>query len=303
MIGGAGTYSAVGARLLSPTSSSSSTIGWIVDEGTDFPQAIRETILSWQTSLVLRPRDGLTTRGWNGYSGNEHRAFKYLTEKKRITADDLTPVLLESKSFHLICSASRCIELVASILEKRSLDLDRPYFIWEPVPDLMTPDELENIKEALHIVDIVSPNHDELGALFHFKHTDTIDCSAVELQAPTLIGNGVGPNGEGSIVVRCGKEGSFVANSQHREWIPAYHQDQAKVIDPTGGGNGFLGGLAIGLVRSKDIIEAIKWASISASFCIEQVGPPVLDDFGSHELWNGCNVFERLQEYKQRLER
>lgn len=246
---------------------------------------------------MLRARDGLTTRGWNGYSGNEVRAFKYLTEKKRLTADDLTPVLRESKSFHMICSASRCIELVERILDLRPLDLERPCFIWEPVPDLCVPEELETIKEALQVIDIVSPNHDELGALFHFKHTGVVDRSAVELQATTLISNGVGP-GQGAIVVRCGKEGSFVANDRHRTWISAYHQDQAKVIDPTGGGNGFLGGLAVGIVRTGDIIEATKWASIAASFCIEQVGPPTLDGTGSEEKWNGSNVLERLQEYK-----
>jgi len=72
IIGGAGTYSAIGARIVSPPPASSR-VGWIVDCGSDFPNELRETIASWETGVLLRQRDGLTTRGWNGYGANEHR--------------------------------------------------------------------------------------------------------------------------------------------------------------------------------------------------------------------------------------
>jgi sugar/nucleoside kinase (ribokinase family) len=75
------------------------------------------------------------------------------------------------------------------------------------------------------------------------------------------------------------------------------------VVDPTGGGNGFLGGLAVGLVRTDfDVVEAARWGSVAASFTIEQVGMPQLtastDD--TTELWNGVSVQERLRDFQQR---
>lgn len=70
--GGAGTYSAVGARLLSP-SPLSRRVGWIVDCGTDFPKDLHATIDGWETGVLMRQRDGSTTKGWNGYGANEHR--------------------------------------------------------------------------------------------------------------------------------------------------------------------------------------------------------------------------------------
>ena len=70
--GGAGTYSALGARVLSP-SPQSKRVGWLVDAGHDFPSLLREIIDSWDTAILLRSRDGLTTKGWNGYGANEHR--------------------------------------------------------------------------------------------------------------------------------------------------------------------------------------------------------------------------------------
>jgi sugar/nucleoside kinase (ribokinase family) len=85
-------------------------------------------------------------------------------------------------------------------------------------------------------------------------------------------------------------------------WIPAVHTDASKVIDPTGGGNGFLGGLAVALARSHTLEEAAAWGSVSASFAIEQVGMPILghDDEGK-ETWNGVIVEDRLSQFKQRM--
>lgn len=73
VIGGAGAYAAIGARLFSPASLSKS-IGWIVDAGHDFPPEIRSLIASWGTSCLVRETpDRCTTRGWNGYGENEQR--------------------------------------------------------------------------------------------------------------------------------------------------------------------------------------------------------------------------------------
>jgi hypothetical protein len=93
-------------------------------------------------------------------------------------------------------------------------------------------------------------------------------------------------------------------------WLPSYWSDDGsgkgegneKVVDPTGGGNGFLGGLAIALARGKELEEAACWGSVAASFAIEQVGMPMLGtDEQGRETWNGAVVDERLEEYLQRV--
>lgn len=64
IIGGAGTYGIIGARLFSPPPRLSKTLGWIVDAGSDFPERIRSEIERWNTSLVIRETpERLTTRG------------------------------------------------------------------------------------------------------------------------------------------------------------------------------------------------------------------------------------------------
>ena len=73
IIGGAGSYAALGARLFHPSPYSKS-VGWIVDVGSDFPTEIRETIQRWDTSCCFRESSKrLTTRAWNGYGEGEKR--------------------------------------------------------------------------------------------------------------------------------------------------------------------------------------------------------------------------------------
>ncbi|KAK5998166.1 Protein MAK32 [Cladobotryum mycophilum] len=363
VLGGAGSYSALGARLFSPPPISS-TVGWIVDKGSDFPQALSALIDSWGTSVVIRSDpDRLTTRGWNGYGGSaERREFKYLTPKKRITADDLTPELLQSRSFHLICSPTRCQELVTDIksLRRSTIPSDqytKPIFIWEPVPDLCTPDELLNCTNTLPYVDICSPNHAELAGFMGDDGLDPdtgqISTTAVERACEQLLASM--PLQSYTLIVRAGSKGCYIAKSGGRKrqpqssaprrrkdytrgglqpdtdmsalfadllrdneglvvreeievdpgierWIPAYHQDDPKVVDPTGGGNTFLGALAVALARGEGCEDAAIWGSVAASFAIEQIGMPTLEQGeDSGETWNKQHVLDRLKEFQARL--
>ncbi|SPQ20048.1 efa4c77c-919c-4331-8a7c-1013580c39dc [Thermothielavioides terrestris] len=383
ILGGAGSYSALGARLFSPPPLSR-TVGWIVDQGSDFPPSITAQINTWQTSALFR-RDPsrLTTRGWNGYApGSEQRAFRYTTPKKRLTAADLTPPLLRAKAIHLICSPLRCRELITDILARRReayLASDptgeaytRPLFIWEPVPDRCVPAELLNCTNTLPLVDVCSPNHAELagfmGAAEEEEAGDDV-AAAVERHCEQLLASM--PLASYTLVVRAGAKGCFVARNGGRKkktggsssrpkrrkreyvhgglrpdtdmealfagllqdeegriareeieidpglekWVPAYYGDgynksrdgggdaaREKVVDPTGGGNTFLGGLAVALARGKSIEEACVWGHVAASFAIEQVGFPVLSvDEEGRETWNGVRVEDRLREFQERL--
>ena len=215
---------------------------------------------------------------------------------------------------------------MTKILARRSLELgtsaaSEPLFIWEPVPDLCTPDELENCFEALKLVKVVSPNHQELAAFLgksnELVKDGRLNRSAVEAMCAQWLISGIGKNGDGSVVVRCGASGCYYASLDSSRqlsggWLPAYHQDSTKVVDPTGGGNTFLGGFAVGLVRTESVREATIWGNIAASFAIEQVGMPHLQpgneseqetrDEISTERWNGQRVSARLMAYRNTVE-
>ncbi|KAJ5366331.1 hypothetical protein N7541_000272 [Penicillium brevicompactum] len=185
----------------------------------------------------------------------------------------------------------------------------RPLIIWEPAPLSCKPENLQDFLAVAALVDVFSPNHLELAALFEDTPA-TSDRSEIERLAKKFITNGVGPEGKGTVIVRVGEHGCFVRSSNLvSKWLPPFHvagpgEEQAtKVVDPTGAGNAFLGGYSIGYLQTGgDIIQAANYGSVAASFALEQVGMPEKRCEGDEELWNGASVPERLHEYRTRQE-
>ncbi|RKF57046.1 putative pfkb family carbohydrate kinase [Golovinomyces cichoracearum] len=233
ILGGAGTYAAVGARLFSPPPLSKR-ICWVVDAGSDFPSKLTSLIQSWETSVLLRKNPSrLTTRGINTYDANEKRDFKYSTPKLRIDVSDIEshPALLLSKSFHIICSPSRCISTVTNLLQarKRLCPLTpKPIIVWEPVPDSCISSELLNLTNCLPYIDVCSPNHTELLNFFSESSTDhsdadpsneSPDTNAIEEACEQLLA--AMPLQTYALVIRCGENGVYLAKNGGRSRRPS----------------------------------------------------------------------------------
>ncbi|ODQ79320.1 hypothetical protein BABINDRAFT_37017 [Babjeviella inositovora NRRL Y-12698] len=308
IIGGGGTYGAIGARIFA-TKDNRTRIGWIVDQGSDFPEHIRTEIDSWCTGVIYR-RDNsrLTTRGKNTYTEREKRDFEYMTPKKRIEVVDLleNPSLLKSQTYHLICSSERCLEIIGALKEGRAqYDIPDPVIIWEPVPYDCTPENFAHCCAILDRVDIFSPNAAEAAAYFDKPEpSEPADIEAVAdaflpfLKKKSLYGNGV--------VLRCGAMGCLVKTSVSKttSWIPAYHNPQNldyKVVDPTGGGNTFVGAFAASFIVGKG-----NWTlsgicgNIASGIAIETIGAPVLSSANGKDIWNGVSLESRISRYIER---
>ncbi|MCJ1395810.1 hypothetical protein MMC18_008696 [Xylographa bjoerkii] len=326
IIGGAGAYSALGARLFRkpPTSRH---VSWTVHAGSDFPDELRHEIDSWKTSCRFIDTPGrLTTHSLNIYGEDEYRGFEYTTPKKRLDETMLTEEQLLAKCFHLICAPVRCMQLVEGIIRARSTskpakDLAPPLFIWEPVPDSCRPEEYDHFLEALKVVDVVSPNHHELAGIFgqidQLNKSDESDIELLQGQCERLLADGFHDR-QGNVVVRRGEKGCCVYGRYSQTYFPAYHQphsstlkndclrSEPKVVDPTGGGNAFLGGFCIGLLDGRhegavSYEQGAVWGSVAASFAIEQVGMPQLSirEDGA-EIWNGETVADRIEVMERR---
>ncbi|KAE8148928.1 Ribokinase-like protein [Aspergillus avenaceus] len=351
VLGGAASFAVVGARLVAGKENSRS-VSWIVDVGSDFPAAVLDVINAWETACVIRKDDGrLTTRAWNGYGPNEKRDFKYLTPKLRLEPSMLSDAQVFSKTFHMVCSAERCVFIVQSILQRReklrregktpaySQNDKRPFFIWEPVPDLCTPEEQEKFFVASRVVDVVSPNELELGMMFGQPGWHEESKFGKDIVAQ-ILASGIGPESTGHLVIRAGKDGSYAFSRGRRLWLPAYHQPNTSgataVVDPTGAGNSFLGALAQGMVSAERnpaktigsiltesaiwkkameawgeqayVLSSLIFATVAAGFVVEQIGVPHLStstDGTNHEseFWNGTEFTERVRLYTERLYR
>lgn len=257
----------------------------------------------------------------------------------------LSETQIWSRTFHMVCSASRCMSIVQHILQRREQlrqagqapstgdTSKRPIFVWEPVPDLCTPEEQEKFFAANQVVDVVSPNHLELGMMFD-QPGWTEDSQDGQRLVQRIIDSGIGHNGDGCLVIRAGKEGSYAFSRNQKLWLPAYHQPDVSstspVLDPTGAGNSFLGALAQGMISTgrepfeviettlsgsetwkaamntwgqrRDLPMALICATVAAGFVVEQIGVPQISA-GSNgkELWNETEFTERVRLYTQRL--
>ncbi|MCJ1457721.1 hypothetical protein MMC28_008090 [Mycoblastus sanguinarius] len=238
----------------------------------------------------------------------------------------LTDKQLASSTFHLICTPSRCIELVNGVLKERERVLslgnegtNRPVFAWEPMEHSCRPNKKDAFYEALRFVDVFSPNEHELAALFGDTPDTPEGSYSLELvhrRCIELFDNGFSGLPK-AVVIRLGAKGCFVYQDGRCVSIPACHKPvedlngveratwKDKVVDVTGGGNAFLGGFCMGLMSEEfpDHEKAITvferaaiYGSVAASFAIEQIGMPKKsnDEGNGKELWNNEDPTERL---------
>lgn len=250
-----------------------------------------------------------------------------------------------SRTFHMVCSSSRCMSIVQEILQRRdelrqagrapsaAHASTRPIFVWEPVPDLCTPAEQEKFFAANRVVDVVSPNHLELGMMFN-QPGWTEETAEGQKLVQKILESGIGPGCDGHLVIRAGKAGCYAYSRTRKIRLPAYHQPSSSgataVLDPTGAGNTLLGALAQGMISAGrepfQVIDSVlaqdtnwekvmeSWgphrhlpaalicATVAAGFVVEQIGVPQISvRADGRELWNQSEFTERVRLYTQRL--
>lgn len=83
------------------------------------------------------------------------------------------------------------------------------------------------------------PNHEELLKFYGHSVPEPAEATVAEVEhvIDHLLAIGVGENGDGIIVVRCGSQGACVATrAGGKRWIPAYlDKSPQRVKDVTGG--------------------------------------------------------------------
>ncbi|KAG9124935.1 hypothetical protein FRC07_009627 [Ceratobasidium sp. 392] len=308
---GGGTYTAIGARIWLPASA----VGQLVDRGTDFPTWVQQELDRYGSDMwYFRDQTAAkTTRAVNRYRG-ELRDFDYLTPRIRLTPKDLVDTPLESPSqIHFVCSPTRASQIIRDADAYGAPDW-APFTIYEPIPVSCIPEELPSLKSILSRIDILSPNAEEALGLLSIDKAGENTPSVIEHAAATFLSFGIGKNGSGYVIIRCGAMGAYGATLSAGKlggwWVPVYWtaEDGDAVVDVTGAGNSFLGGLSAGLLLANgNVQEAAMYATVSAGYIIQQTGPPRVEykhdqlSGETAELWNGDLPHDRLATLRNRL--
>ncbi|RMY65874.1 hypothetical protein D0863_08826 [Hortaea werneckii] len=305
--GGSVTFSTLGARLFTPKDPEC--VSMVFNAGGDFPGAVIDVFKSWSITLTIHHQsDKPSSRGLVFYerANGNRKGFQRLTEPLPVEVTALQGTKMLSSRAFTFFGTSEYIEAQTSHIEELRQTSQRatakPLTIWEPHAKSCRPDTRQSHLAACHRVDVFSPNHEELASFFEESMNPEFDHALVEEQAREFVESGIGLQGKGCIVVRAAGHGCLILSKQHGAvWLPSYYNSKSPmVVDPTGAGNAFLGAFAIGFQETGSYIEAAKYGQVAASFVIEQVGLPTKFGQGDREIWNNCNVRERLAEYQAR---
>jgi sugar/nucleoside kinase (ribokinase family) len=91
--------------------------------------------------------------------------------------------------------------------------------------------------------------------------------------------------GHAPVIVTLAERGSLVFVDGDETLVPAFHAD--RVLDPTGAGDAFAAGLAVGMAEGRALLDAVRFAHAVASFAVEAVGTEGLADRATVEARMG----------------
>lgn len=130
--------------------------------------------------------------------------------------------------------------------------------VWEISADSCTPTRIDDVRRAALFADVMTINRTEAEQLCGNAGYDAALALLETLEVDSVVHSGA----EGMDVWR---DGTW----QHVDVVPT------KVVDPTGGGNSFAGGLAAGLDRANgDLVAAVCFGAAAASAVISAQGSP-----------------------------
>ena len=137
------------------------------------------------------------------------------------------------------------------------------------------------LKDLIKRVDLFCINFNEAIALSGQSGSDINEMSKAILD--------LGPK---SLIIKDGRKGSYFFDSNNQFSIKAYPVKE--VIDTTGAGDAYIGGLLMGKMNSMSILDSMKIGAVTASFCIEGIGVDGLlkitsDEFDKRLDWMHSN--------------
>ncbi|HEX4758398.1 MAG TPA: ribokinase [Terracidiphilus sp.] len=131
------------------------------------------------------------------------------------------------------------------------------------VPTILNPAPATPLPESIfEHIDYITPNETETAAL---TGIGVVSIADAERAANAFLARGVR-----NAIITLGAQGAFVKNAQIRAHVPAI--DAGKVVETTGAGDAFSGGLAVALSEGMDLVDAVRFGCATAGISITRPG-------------------------------
>ena len=274
VIGGAGTYIGLAASLLSKNLAIVSVIG------EDFPlneiNFLKKRNINTEMIQIIK---GAKTFYWKG------KYHKNMVDRDTISTElnvleNFKPIVKEKyKKSEIILLGN----LHPSVQNQTISQLiNQKNFVILDTMNFWMDSEMDELKKAIKKTDLIIINDQEAEQLTGQKNTLN---SAKKLLA-------MGPKYS---IIKKGDKGSVLISKSKKYLLPAY--PVSKVIDPTGAGDSFAGGVAGHLGSQEKInFDSIKtgmiFGTVAASFCIENFGVEGLKKLNKKKLDERIEIFK-----------
>lgn len=237
-------------------------VGLVARVGADFPgEALARLERAGLDTGGLRPVEGPTVRNWVIYEEDGRRSWVYRTPPGRrievapSPADIPAAWLARRKSLVVVHVAAMPLPAAARIIEYVRAGRRRAIVTLDTHEDWTAP--REEVVRLARQVDVFVPSHTELA--------DIVGYDDPRRACDDLLAEGVP-----AVVVKQGSRGALVAVSG--EAAIAVDPPEVPVVDATGAGDAFCGGLAAGLALGEGLVAAVRRASATAGAALGTSG-------------------------------
>jgi sugar/nucleoside kinase (ribokinase family) len=275
VLGGAATYSSITASLLAPVR----LVGVV---GTDFPGAVLEDLKKRGVDTAgVEHADGKTFR-WRGRYSPDLASRTTLDTQLNVFADFRPKIPAAFKQTPIVLLGNIHPALQLEVLAQ----IDKPRLVVADTMNFWITGEPKLLGDVLSKIDLLVINDEEVRQLSGI-HNLVKAAKDVLKRGPT------------KLIVKRGEHGALYFDKSGAFFAPAYPLEE--VVDPTGAGDSFAGGLIgyiarVGDLETNTLRRAIYFGSALGSFCVEGIGPRRLLEVTPGDLDKRMKAFTALVE-------
>ena len=274
IIGGAGTYIGIASSLLTNNLAIVSIIG------EDFPEKeikfLNERGIN--TDMIEKVTGGKTFY-WKGkYHENMINRDTIITELNVL--EKFNPVLNPVFSSSEIVLLGNLHPAIQNAVINQSTNPNR--FIIMDTMNFWMDNTLDELLSVIKKVNLVIINDEEAQQLTGEKNIFNAGEKILKM----------GPE---KVIIKKGEHGSIYLDAQNKYMLPAFPVE--KLVDPTGAGDSFAGGIAgflatVNKIGIREIKEAMLYGTLTASFCVEDFGIEGLRTLDKQTLNKRLEIFK-----------
>ena len=278
VLGGAATYASIAASMLAP-----GRVRVVGIVGSDFPEPhladLRERGID---TMGIERASGQTFR-WHGRYSSDLMTRTTLDTQLNVFADFCPKIPRSYTDSRFVLLGNIHPKLQVDVLDQTR----KPALIAADTMNFWIEREPAALSEMLRRIDLLIINDEEVRQL---SGRNNLVKAAAEVRR----------RGPKMLVVKRGEFGALLFDDVGTFFVPAYPLES--VVDPTGAGDSFAGGL-MGYLTAQDdwshnsLRRALFFASALGSFCVEGIGPGRLNEIDRSALGARIASFARLVDY------